>query len=145
MERLQRSQRDLSRMISSAPDVMESIRTNARVARATGIGTQNLFDAVDQVGEKLASGPFAGMQLDPYRATAPTSRHATDASVVMSVVPSPVRQSVPGRRRTDQADEQGYLPKAGVASSPSSTATVNSPFADLPALTADKSLSPGKW
>lgn len=67
MNGLLRADALLRETIAEAFPAAESIRNNQQIARALGIGTQNVFGSLDHDGElgKLR-GPFVGMQLNPF-------------------------------------------------------------------------------
>jgi hypothetical protein len=67
IESLHRAEDFLHELIAeSLPDAL-SIRTNSRIARALGIGTQNIFDTLDHEGNLgELRGPFAGQPLNPF-------------------------------------------------------------------------------
>lgn len=64
---LMTAQHELQKLISNALQDAMSIRQSVKLARAIGIGTQNIFDNVDQTGQlQQLTGPFAGRQLNPF-------------------------------------------------------------------------------
>lgn len=64
---LRQAEAFLRETIATAMPAAESIRTNQQIARTLGIGTQNIFSALDHDGE-LGSlrGPYAGERLNPF-------------------------------------------------------------------------------
>ncbi len=57
----------LRETIADALPAAESIRTNQQIARALGVGTENLFGRLDHDGQLNAlRGPYKGMQLNPF-------------------------------------------------------------------------------
>ena len=69
MTNLMRADALLRETIADALPAAESIRNNQHIARALGIGTQNLFGSLNHNGELgNLRGPFAGQQLNPFAA-----------------------------------------------------------------------------
>ena len=64
---LRQAEAILRETIATALPAAESIRTNQQIARALGIGTQNIFSALNHDGELgELRGPYAGERLNPF-------------------------------------------------------------------------------
>lgn len=68
IQKLRESEARLRSMIAEAAQVILSIQTAGLAARATGVGTQHIFNHLDVDGHLGAlSGPFQGQTLNPLR------------------------------------------------------------------------------
>ena len=64
---LRQAEAFLRETIATAMPAAESIRTNQQIARTLGIGTQNIFSALNHDGELGAlRGPYTGERLNPF-------------------------------------------------------------------------------
>ena len=143
----------LTKMITDAPLIVDRLRTNAKVARAMQVGTQGLFDAVDHVGNLMpTNNRFEGMKLDPYAGpdapripSAPGDARAFTivpeigrvANVARALLPAPEGNPAPAGAAPPGSDA-GTAP-TGKTSEPA--APPRSPFAFIPRLVADQSLT----
>jgi putative transposase len=157
--RLQEAQLALSRMISGAPLVMNAIRTNARLARAVGIGTEDLIRLVDGTGNLVLGGKLAGMQLDPYAGSAPLGGPAY--SVIDGLgAPQACATSLAVAPRKVAARQPALAVPPAAMTAPAPTASPpaaprdpeprkpcerlgGSPFDDVPFIKADRSIGRG--
>ncbi|MFN4277054.1 MAG: Mu transposase C-terminal domain-containing protein [Ferrovibrio sp.] len=92
-ESLLRAEADIQALISESLPMALSIRSNNLIARAVGIGTQNLFDNLDADGNLGAlTGPFAGKSLNPFSEPTNPGEIAWTASVKPSEAASNVEK-----------------------------------------------------
>lgn len=94
MDGLRAANVELARLIADSLPIAASIQSNNAIARALGVGTQNLFGSLDQDGRLgELTGPFVGKTLNPLTVATGPKPPAKEQST-----PRPERRPVPTLR-----------------------------------------------